>query len=221
MKRPYTFPHRSRAAITQYLADHEGYHPMNSWNGGFVLAWNIKVYRLDSSGKSDGGVQARFDEAWLKHVEENDDMFWMCCGDATRYYTDGEWTNYPGIEQGEWKFGINGRSGGYMVLTEAPAWCPAPRAWRLYEMIWESRSAYEDWLADLDFKTLRRFYRAIRVLDKDLSGESVEREMAYQFCFQRQLWEEEQLADEKADADLMIEERPDMYEAGNEHARPE
>ena len=53
MKRcPYSWPHRSRKAMLAYLGEHESYCPMNIWNGGFVLAWNVKIYNLDITGKT-------------------------------------------------------------------------------------------------------------------------------------------------------------------------
>jgi hypothetical protein len=212
-KCPYTFPHKSRKAMTEYLAEHEHYHPASSWNGGFVLAWNIKVhFSFDTMGGHDATRTPSRDAAWKKYLE-NHDVFWNCCEDAIRQYTDGEWANYPGIEQGEWSFGINGRSGGYLVLTEAPGWLPAPRAWKAFSMIWESSFAYKDWLSELDFPTLKRFYRAIRVLDHDLRREAIKSEMEYQYSFQREVWEDEQNAIERESAKAQESERPDLYGA--------
>jgi hypothetical protein len=213
-KCPYTFPHRSRKAMLAYLSDHFGYHPMNSWNGGFVLAWNIKVHSFDEMGKSapaDYPVQARFDAQWREHVNDNPELFNELCEDATRYYTHKEWTNYPGVEQGEWEFGINGRSGGYMILEEAPGWLPAPRRWRMASMIWESRSDYQDWLQELDTDTLRQFYRAVRVLDRDLRPEACAAELSYQASFARYNWERDLIKREECDARKQERARPDMY----------
>lgn len=197
--------------MVAYLSEHDGYVPMNRWNGGFMLAWNIKVYRMDYSGKSGDPVEARFDVAWQEYVEAHDSLFWQACQSATEMYTAGEWTNYPGIEQGGWKFGINGRSGEWMILTEAPSWCPAPRAWRMFPMIWESRASYCEWLAGLDVVTLKRFYRAIRVLDHDLRREACEQEVAYHLSFARTLWEESKVAEENASNAELEKSRLDMY----------
>jgi hypothetical protein len=206
-----------------YLSDHEHYHPMNSWNGGFVLAWNIKVYSYDEMGKSyqsEYPTNDRFDDAWKEYVNSQDGscMFFWCCEDATRLYLDAEWTNYPGIEQGEWNFSINGRSGGYMILTHCPSWVPAPRTWKMYPMIWADSGHFCDWLNDRDFNTLRRFYKAIRVLDHDLREEACDQEVSYHFASRRYDWEQERLAEEQEQIAEEHEEaraqeasRPDMY----------
>lgn len=210
-KCPYSWPHRSRKAMLEYLGEHESYVPMNTWNGGFVLAWNIKVYNYDEMGRSGEKVEARFDDRWREHVNDNFELFGQVCADATSYYTEKTWTNWPGIEQGEWEFGINGRSGGYMILTEAPGWLPAPRRWRMFSMIWESRGDYQDWLAGLDTEILRRFYRAIRVLDHDLRREACEAEVSYHYNFQRTVLEDEWKQEENCEARKQENARPDLY----------
>lgn len=213
-KHGYSWPHRSRKAMIEYLAGHQGYFPMNSWNGGFVLAWNVKVRHVDDSGKSGGAdypAQARFDEAWEAEKESNPDMFWECCADAARLYLDGEWTNYPGIEQGEWRFTMNGRSNGYMILTHAPDWLPAPGRWRLFPMLWDSRDDFCDWLNALDTVTLRQFYRAIRVLDRDLRTEAAEAEVSHHYAFRRYHFEQGLIAQENCANRKLEASRPDMY----------
>lgn len=217
MKRsPYTFPHRSRKAMLAYLGDHESYVPMNTWNGGFVLAWNIKVHRFDEMGHCggcDAPANARFDSQWRDELESNHNLFNECCENATRQYTEGEWTNYPGIEQGEWQFGINGWSGGYMILTHTPTWCPSPCRWRCFPMVWESRGDYQEWLGELDTPTLKQFYRAIRVLDRDLRREACGQEVSYHFAWRRSQWEESLLEQETCNARKLEASRPDMYQS--------
>ena len=143
---------------------------------------DVKVYHVDYSGKAaptDYPVNERFDAKWNEHLESDNNLFWQACEDAGGQYLNAEWTNYPGIEQGEWKFTLNGRSNGHLILTDAPSWCPSPGAWRMFPMIWESIGAYENWLVNLATPTLRQFYRAIRVLDHDLRREAVEAEVSY------------------------------------------
>ena len=210
-KCPYTWPHRSRKAMVEYLSEHEHYHPMNSVNGGFVLSWNIKVYDPDSSGTWEGKkTRDDLNDAWEQHVRDTPDLFYQACENALRMWIDGEWTNYPGIEKGDWKFGVNGRSGGYLILTDAPGWCPAPRAWRMFRMIWDDSASYRDWLDSLDTATLRKFYRAVRVIDHDLSRDKIKAEMKYQYHFLRTLWEEERDQEETARAEEIEASRPDM-----------
>jgi hypothetical protein len=229
MKRcPYTFPARTRKAMLAYLEEHEHYWPMNSNNGGRVLAWNVKLYNVDNSGRAErwarvykikprdlakefGALREERDEAWRTKLDEEPDLFWHVVEDASRMYLEGEWTNYPGIEQGEWKFFRNGRSGGYFCLEDAPDWLPKPRGWACCRMTWDSKADYIDWLQSLPTDTLRRFYRAIRVLDHDLRREAVEAEFSYQLAFQRVQWEEDLNREEYCNARQQEEARPDLY----------
>ena len=120
-------------------------------------------------------------------------------------YTDGEWTRYPGIEQGEYKFSISGRSGGWMLLDT----CPIADA----TLVWEDREDYQAWLQDLSDVDLTNFYKAIVQLDHDLSHEACRKEIEYHYAFQRSVWEEEQLEAEENAAREIEASRPDMYEA--------
>lgn len=211
---PYTFPHRSRLAMIDYLTSHHSYVPMNTRNGGFCLAWNIKCnFNLDTSGTSDEHNPA-FNDAWNEHVGNDREgyLFNQACENGLRQYLDKEWTNYPGIEQGEWEFATNGRSGGHLILTDAPSWACLPFGWASCRATWSSRGDFTEWLEALPYITLRRFYKAIRVLDVDLSRDAIRKEMAYQFSFLRQLWEEEQDAELEQEAATLTASRPDMYE---------
>lgn len=216
-KSPYRFPLKKKSAILDFLSGHDSYHPMNSWNGGFVLSWNIKVYHFDRMGKGfdDFPVLDRFDDQWLEHLDgEGSDLFSLCCSDAISFYTDGLWTVYPGIEQGEWKFGINGRNGGHLMLTHTPAWLPAPRDWKCFPMTWESRGRYENWLAQLDWQDLLRFYKVVCMLDHDLRDAAKTQEINYQLAQKRHDWEQERLAEEQEDVEAQLQARPDLYPIG-------
>lgn len=226
-RNPYSFPARSRRDMIAYLHEHDTYWPMNSNNGGCVLSWNVKIYNFDDAGKGElwarvnkikpASLRKEFsprpdrDAAWQSYIEADPEFFWHVAADAGRMYYDAEWTNYPGIEQGEWKFFSNGRSGGHLCLSECPGWVPAPRAFRCCEMTWQSKSDFQDWVTDLSTETLRKFYRAIRVLDTDLERPKVEAEVSYQVAFRRQQWEEEQDEREERDARKQEAERPDLY----------
>lgn len=209
---PYAFEHQGdRAAMLAYLGDHFAYHPMNSWNGGFVLAWNIKVHRYDELGHEHGEYELdrRFDEAWSDHVDSDPDIFWEACRRSLSYYVDGDWPNYDG-EDG-YKFGVNGRSGGYLILEDWPG--PRPPGWACCRMTWDNRDDYRAWLDELEDETLVRFYRSIYVLDQDLTREKCEAEVTYHINWLRHEWEEEQIAAERRYAARLEAERPDMYGA--------
>lgn len=226
MKRPFPLPLRSRQWIIDYVMNHQLYHPMNSWNGGRVLAWNIKVnMRYDQSGQiGERGepVEPRFDARWEAHLDTDAgyDLFHEACENALRYYTeDALWTPWPGPgpdkagktrwEQGQFKFTVNGRSGGYLILTHWPG--PQPRGWALYPMIWSSKGHLEDWLNGLSWKELRLLHEVMANLDYDLRPEAIRNEMEYQFNWLRTQWEEGVVAGEDEDLEKLEASRPDLY----------
>lgn len=204
---PYTYPLTDRAAIEAWLGEHEAYVPMNTCNGGFCLAWDIKCnYHWDTSGvayRDQFKLEERYDEAWEQVIESDNEMFYEACEDATRMYTGGEWTRYPGIEQGEYKFSISGRSGGWMLLDT----CPIADA----TLVWADRGDFQQWLQDLDNEDLNTFYQTIVQLDHDLSRDACRQEMEYQYAYRRSVWEEEQVEMEERAARKLEASRPDMY----------
>ncbi len=81
-----------------FLKDHFRYATMNSWNGVYSIAHNVKVYKLKLSG-----------DCWtalnLLNNGEYDTLNWMIK----------DWErDHPG-----YTVGFNGRSGGYLVLYNA------------------------------------------------------------------------------------------------------
>ena len=194
---PYTYPLTDRADIEAWLGEHTAYSG--------CLAWNIKVhYRFDTSGaayRDEFKFEPRFDEAWKQEIEDDNDLFDIACEDATRMYVEGDWTRYPGVEQGEYKFGISGRSGGWMLLEDWPG--PKP--------VWIDRDDFQCWLQDLDDETLNKFYQVIVQLDHDLSRDACRKEMEYRYAFRRSVWEDEQLDAEENAAREIGASRPDMY----------
>jgi len=195
-KCPYTWPLKSRKAMVEYLADHDSYggwnHPYRKWS---PLSWDVKLSRCDMSGTKGEPVNREFNEAWEGHVKENGDNLWQwIVEDMQRTYTEGEWSNYPGVEQGEWKFTFAGRSGGHMLLEDWP-FNRSPLK------DFEGAVDWREWLENLSFATLRRLYRAVVVMDQDFAPDKVEAEFTYQMSFQRSKWEEEhaqELVDAKA-----------------------
>lgn len=213
-KRPYPLPHRSRKAIVEYVMGHQLYHPVNYNNGGVVLAWNIKVRRWDfESGHHPGGEknEPRFDAAWKAHLEtrEGQDTFAQACEMGLFQYMEGGWTPWPGGEDG-YKFTTNGRSGGYLILTDWPG--PAPRFWRTYPMVWDDRSGLRSWLEEsLSIADLRKLYGVMACLDYETRPEAISDAMAYGYAWIRHLWEEDLLEDESEGIRKLEASRPDLY----------
>lgn len=210
---PYTYPLTGRADIIAFLGEHDYYWPMNSNNGGFVLSWNIKThYTIDTSGAAYAagfGFEARLDEAWADEVEADDQMFWDVCVDALRMYTEGGWTRYPGLERGMWQFGINGRTGGWLMLRDWPG--RKPNRWACFPMVWHDRDDYKDWLGEFEAGELEMFYKAVVQLDQELSRDSCREAIEYGYACRRGLWEEAQRAEEEGVARLLEGLRPHMY----------
>lgn len=201
-KHPYRWSLRSRAAITDFLA--QDWRCYSQRHGSFLFSWCVKVdlnsnQRMGKAGEEP--VDARFDMAWEEYLERNDSLFWLCCEDAARYYLEDGYTSYPGDDQGDWKMTQCGRSGGYLALT----------AWRGYSLDGYGEQAIRDFCEEMPFKDLRAFYRGIVCLDHDLTREKASAEVAFHLNFQRSQWEESLVAAETVAARSLEESRPDLY----------
>lgn len=91
---------RDRAAMTRFLEKHFRYHTMNSWNRSTSYACNLKIHRL--------GLEEA-DESKLYEMLETREFF---CLQRTLLDEFGRRHNY------HWQAGMNGRSGGYLVLYQ-------------------------------------------------------------------------------------------------------
>ena len=112
MKKFYTpVDLRSRADMTAYLENHFRYPTMNSWNQATSYACNLKVDRL---GLSAGIVEKLLD--MLDTFEFQEAMQNL----RTRFGMEHDYL---------WQVGMNGRSGGYLVLYQG---CQKPSGYRSY-----------------------------------------------------------------------------------------
>ena len=91
---------RSRKEMTEYLQTHFRYDTMNSWNAATSYACNLKIYKLGLSPEI---------ESKLYDMLQVQDFF-----DAQRELMD----DFAQAHQYRWQVGMNGRSGGYLVLYE-------------------------------------------------------------------------------------------------------
>lgn len=92
--------YRSRKDMTEYLQNHFRYPTLNSWNGSTSYACNLKIYQL---GLDSDTVDKLFD------LIQTDDFF----RELSFLIQDfGAAHNYL------WQAGMNGRSGGYLVLYQ-------------------------------------------------------------------------------------------------------
>jgi hypothetical protein len=90
---------RYREAITAFLKKHFRYYTMNSWNRSTSYANNIKLHNIDKPGDIDS------DTWWgLLSISEWQNQLSDLLEDFNKKY------------EYQWQAGINGRSGGYVVL---------------------------------------------------------------------------------------------------------
>lgn len=90
---------RSRRAMTAFLQNHCRYNTMNSWNQSTSYANCIKLHHVDKPSDVDG-------DTWWQMLEITE---WH---EAMRDLLDDFGRNHDWT----WQAGINGRSGGYIVL---------------------------------------------------------------------------------------------------------
>ena len=91
---------RSRKEMTAYLQNHFRYSTMNSWNGADSYAHNLKIYKL--------GLDPEI-EMKLYDLLQFQEFY-----DSQRELMD----DFARCHQFRWQVGMNGRSGGYLVLYE-------------------------------------------------------------------------------------------------------
>jgi len=91
---------RSRKALAEYLEGHFRYNTMNSWNQSTSYACNMKIYNL--------GLESSITNKLYDLIRT--DEFFEPLQDLMRDFDSNH--NY------EWQVGMNGRSGGYLVLYQ-------------------------------------------------------------------------------------------------------
>lgn len=196
-KCPYSFPARSRAAMTAYLLDRKGYCDGYT---AFPFSWNVKAYSVDCESPKGETTNQALDRQWLEYLRDNGDMYSFAQEDAQRIIADGDWTSWPGSDQGDWRFGFYGRSGGHLCLE----------SWRGITAHGRDFDA-SDFIESLTFKELRAFYRGIVCADHDFTQKAACEEIEYQLAFIRRQWEGEKDDEMTQAARDMETARPDMY----------
>ena len=201
---PYTFPHRSRKSMLEYLLKRDSY--MDHYEL-FPFSWNVKTHAADwTRPEGESKLDPALDSAWEKYIESNHGLQMMIMEDCGREYTEGEWTSYPGDDQGDWKFEFRGRQGGHLCLTHWQGKKLSGHGLEKYEI--------EDWLKELSTERLRQFYKGIRTADSDFTRAKAARNLEWYINDARGQWEEEKRKAKEAAAVAMAEaiaaERPDL-----------
>lgn len=91
---------RSRKDMTEYLREHFRYPTMSSWNGSTSYACSLKIYQL---GLASDTVDKLFELIQTEEFFQDLSMLLQDFGSAHDYL---------------WQAGMNGRSGGYLVLYQ-------------------------------------------------------------------------------------------------------
>lgn len=91
---------RSRKVMTDFLEHHFRYPTMNSWNGSYSYACNLKIYKL--------GLEK----------EITDKLYDMLDIPEFFYFQRKLISDFSMQHNNVWQAGINGRSGGYLVLYQ-------------------------------------------------------------------------------------------------------
>lgn len=199
---PYTWPHRSRAAIVDYLTDRCAYF---DYCRAYLFAWDVKVSmaRFDGASlrKHDPCLDPTLDSEWESLVESDDRLFWEWCEDAGRDISEDEWTSYPGDDQGDWRFSFAGRSGGWIVLEK----------WRGRDV--SNPDDFSEW----SWPDLVAFYRGIRCADSDFTQANAVANVESHAADYRYDWEAEKREEAEAEAEAaaasIAASRPDLAPA--------
>lgn len=188
----YAYPDKTREEMIVALANHESYVPMNTWNRGFVISWDIKVRgKIDERAVEGYDLNSEMDERWEAYKEEHgDSLFSQACDDALRDYREGSYTTY-GAEHLKSKFYANGRSGGHLVLSDWSG--PSPRGWAACPMAFDDREDYIGWLKGLSDKSLVDFYALVKSVDVDTADPA--KNLAHQYAFIRENLEDDWAAE--------------------------
>jgi hypothetical protein len=197
-KHPYYFGDKSRAAMTDFICSHKSHHG--------VLSFNVKAHNVNwERPKGDYGLDPALDAAWDIHLQSKAGEYvsqWAF-DDASRHYSDGEYTSYPGNDQGDWQFYFEGRQGGWLTLHK---W----RGWKMPRYVDDLR----EFCDGLDYKTLRKFYVGVSCMAVDFTPANASANVESAVNFIRWQWEEDKREEQEAADSAMAErtaaERPDL-----------
>lgn len=190
-KCPYSFPARSRAAMIAAMESIGGY---GGWNAphraSYPFAWNVKLQYVPNIETAATLNPFNYDGDQFNAAWDSDFESYMQSGDFDSMIIEAmrgaveDYSTWPGDDSGQFQFDFAGRSGGWLVLTNA-------FGLDLRGLDFESLRDPEEW----SFSEVRRLYRAVTVMDSDFSREAVRREMLHQVAFARTQWEESRTAE--------------------------
>jgi hypothetical protein len=200
-KCPYSFPLKSRKAMTEYILARKGYS-----DGGtkFPFSWNVKAHGVNyERPEGEYTPLEKFDELWKKKLQDTLISTWAFEDTQSDYVN--EYSTYPGADQGEWTFGFYGRSSGHLCLEK----------WQEQKFYGRGFGDVEEWLLNLSFMRIRQFYKALVCMDKDFTQKNASINVAAALNNIRKDFEEELLAlqeeTEKSFAEEYENSRPDLY----------
>lgn len=161
----YSYPDATREEMIVALARHNGYFPMNSNNGGYVISWDIKVRGNVSASQAEGfEFDKAFDERWKNFSETDEHVFYQACSEALWSFTEGHYQAHAD-EDVKAKFYTNGRQGGHLVLADWNG--EKPKGWASCPMAFDNREHFISWLKELPDNDLVALYALVRSVDTD------------------------------------------------------
>lgn len=160
---------------------------------GSPFAWNVKAHP-DYNGTEDTTRDSSLDSAWSKYLDKHGESVWCEAYEMAQDYYRRDWCSYPGDDQGDFKFGFYGRSGGWLCLVE---W----REFNLQKMdsddcanfIAGLVASYLDGGSRADY--LEAFYRALVCADSEFTWQNASKNVSHYFGEARERWEEQRAQD--------------------------
>jgi hypothetical protein len=197
-KCPYKFPLKTRDDMIVFLTNHKMYSP-SGYGGDWCMAWDINTLhdRLDLTGKGAEKTDDRFDGKWKEYLESDPELFGEVCSRALAQFTEGDYSTYPGDDQGQYKFFTAGRSGGHLCLESWGA--PMPGSGH-YPMSFRDPGHHLEWMQEIDSADLAKLYCLAVTVDHDTSRPARVKELAFQYNFIRSNMEEQWAAELEPEA---------------------
>lgn len=200
---PYNFPAATVGEALEFLLGnartyHDGYT-------AFVFSWDVKAYNVRPSDLRNSAL----DSVWERYLDGTGAYIHE---EVTRAAQDAyreEWAAYPGSDQGQWRFGFYGRSGGHLCLEK----------WNGNDLTkgWDScveflASVVDDYMHGRN-DDLNHFYIGIVCADHDFTRENASEEISYFYAQARLDWE----ISRKEDLETVLAYR--LIQAANSTAR--
>lgn len=188
LRNPYTYPHRSRKAMSEYITGIGGYsrgyreqYPIEftvAADGADLSADHLWETYLQEFAPSDPAAQADYKSVFnAQHAQHEDDLFYQAIEDARNNTLDADtyrmlWDDTPVNVT----LGFHGRGGKHLCIERFEG----------YDLKGVSEEGLLDSLLDADewpLDSLRKFYKYVRQCAVDFTSRNAAKEVEYQAAF--------------------------------------